>query len=101
MRLADLRKVTVKRNLRIRFRLPNGMDCIVNEHGLAQIPALRSAPDFNLEHEFAHVDSFTIEPVAAAKTRSPNTPLERLNRTQLEALAGAAPADSGHDDHEE
>jgi hypothetical protein len=101
MTLGDLRKVTVKKNLRIRFLLPNGMECIVNEHGLAQIPALRSVPDFNLEHEFAHVDSFAIEPVAVAKTRSPKAHPERLSRTQLEALAAPAAADSSHGEHEE
>lgn len=30
MRLLDLRKVTVKKNLRIRFSLSNGMECVVN-----------------------------------------------------------------------
>ena len=100
MRLADLRKVTVKKNLRIRFLLPNGMECMVNEHGLAQVPALRSVPDFNLEDEFARVDSFTIELVSVDK-RSPNTRAETLSRTQLEALAVPSAGDSGHDEHEE
>ena len=44
MNLSDLRKVTVKKHLRIRFPLSNGMECVVNEHGIAQVPALRAFP---------------------------------------------------------
>ena len=37
MTLADLRKLTVKKHLRIHFHLQNGLECIIDEHGLAQL----------------------------------------------------------------
>ena len=51
MKLADLRKLSIKKQLRIRFRLKNGMECVINEHGVAQVPALQAPPEFNLEEE--------------------------------------------------
>jgi len=65
MKLSDLRKVTVKKHLRIRFPLSNGMECIVNEHGIAEVPALRAVPAFNLEEELAGVQAFVVEPADA------------------------------------
>ena len=65
MKLSDLRKVTVKKHLRIRFSLSNGMECIVNEHGIAQVPALRAVPSFNLEDELVGVRQFLVEPASA------------------------------------
>jgi hypothetical protein len=65
MKLADLRKVTVKKHLRIRFHLSNGMECVVNEHGVAQVPALRAVPSFNLEEELVGVQAFVVEPAGA------------------------------------
>ena len=58
MNLSDLRKVTVKKHLRIRFPLSNGMECVVNEHGIAQVPALRAVPAFNLEEELGGAQAF-------------------------------------------
>ena len=49
MTLSDLRKLTVRKQVRIRFRIANGMDCVINEHGVAQVPELRRIADFNLE----------------------------------------------------
>ena len=36
MKLGDLRKLSIKQQLKIHFRLRNGMECIVNE-GVAQV----------------------------------------------------------------
>ena len=66
MKLADLRKLSIRRQIRIRFPLRNGMECVVNEHGIAQVPGLRSVPDFNLEQELVSAASFVLEPVAAS-----------------------------------
>ena len=38
MTLLDLRKLAIKKQQRIRFRLRNGMDCIMNEVGVALVP---------------------------------------------------------------
>ncbi len=46
MKLADLRKLSIKKQVRIRFRFRNGMECVINEHGIAQVPALNSDSGF-------------------------------------------------------
>ena len=99
MTLADLRKLTVKKSLRIRFVLPNGMECTVDEHGLAQIPALTKVPDFRLERELPSVGEFLLEYHAEVdKKGMPRR--QTLSRAELDAMAnvsaGAAAAD--HDD---
>ena len=48
MKLVDLRKVAVRQQLRIRFQISNGLECVVDQHGVAHVPALRGIPDFNL-----------------------------------------------------
>jgi hypothetical protein len=72
MTLSDLRKLSIKKNLRIRFVLPNGMECVVTQHGIAQIPALKEVPDFNLEQELNSVGEFLLEP--AILTDKKNAP---------------------------
>ena len=99
MTLADLRRTTVRKNLRIRFQLPNGMDCVVNEHGVAQIPALRAVPDFDLEDQLGQVREFVIEPVTPPEKGKVR--LQPMTREQLAALAGAPGTDAHHDEHEE
>ena len=99
MRLAELRKITIRKNARIRFTLANGMECVVNEHGVAQIPALRAIPELNLEMELAAVERFVLEPVAAG---GKNARAEALTRSEVEAL-GAVKGHSGNapEDHDE
>jgi len=97
MKLSDLRKLAVKKNVRVRFQLSNGLECVLNEHGIVQIPALRQIPDFSLEDEFAQVAQFVLEPLPAEKNRKP----ENLSRDQMAALlapAGAEPTTQDHDD---
>jgi hypothetical protein len=102
MKLSDLRKITVKKQIRIRFRLPNGMECILNEHGIAEIPALKAPPDFNLEKELSNVDQFTMEPVPAGPNQTSKEKPRNVNREQLAALiAGISGAGHGPDDHDE
>jgi hypothetical protein len=98
--LADLRKLTVKKSLRVRFRLPNGMECTVDEHGLAQIPALNKVPDFNLERELPSVGEFLLE-YRAELDKKGMPRRQTLSRAELDAMTnvsagGAAAAD--HDD---
>ncbi len=40
------------------------MECVITEHGIAQVPALGGIPDFNLEEELAGAGEFLLEPAA-------------------------------------
>ena len=99
MKLADLRRVTIKTNARIRFPLSNGMECVLNEQGIAQIPAQRAALGLNLEEELARAAQFTLEP-AASPDKIKSRP-QILNREQLAALIGSKSAAAHADEHEE
>ncbi len=101
MKLSDLRKVTVKKHLRIRFSLSNGMECIVNEHGIAQVPALRAVPSFNLEDELAGVQAFVVEPAEAGKDKA-KPQARNYSRAEMTAFAAAgAGAEAAHDEHDD
>jgi hypothetical protein len=93
MRLADLKQVAVRRQARIRFPLPGGLECVVSEHGLAQVPGLARAPEFNLEDAARSAAAFTLEPVRGEAPR-------RVSAEQLAAMAGGAgePHPDEHDD---
>ena len=102
MKLIDLRRVTVKKRLRIRFALSNGMECLVTEHGVAQVPALRAVPAFNLEEELVAVQQFLIEPAADGEKDRAKTKPRTYSRDEMAALmASGAGADTRHDEHEE
>jgi hypothetical protein len=102
MKLADLRKVTVKRRLRIRFPLSNGMECVVNEHGIAQVPALRGVPAFNLERELVSAQTFVVEPADAGQKDNGKLKVRSYTRGEMAALAAAgAGVDAAHDEHED
>jgi hypothetical protein len=96
--LADLRKLSVKKSIYIRFVLPNGMECAMDEHGVARIPALRQVPDFNLERELPQVGEFLLEwRKDLDKKGMPKR--QTLSRVELDAMTNTsetAPAD--HDD---
>jgi len=97
MKLADLRKLAIRRQSKIRFSLANGMECVVDQHGAARVPALRGVPDFNLETELASARDFLIEPAVSAKT--PSKP-QAVSREELAAMtaASAAPAPGAHEE---
>jgi hypothetical protein len=99
MKLGDLRKLAIRQQTRIRFPLANGQECVVNEHGIAQVPALKGIPDFNLERELAgarefRLDALTIDPKIPIRTRT-------LDREELAALTNASPTPEVHDHEEE
>jgi hypothetical protein len=100
MKLADLRKLAIRKQTRIRFPLANGMECVINERGVAQVPAVAGPPQFNLEDELAAAASFTLEPVAQGGAKNPPKP-SGIERAALSAMAGEAPASTPHDDHED
>jgi hypothetical protein len=86
VKLNDVRKLTIKKQLRVRFALANGMECIVNEHGLAKVSALQSPPSFNLEEEFSRAPQFVIETVGDSSRVKDRGRPQTLSREQLEAL---------------
>jgi hypothetical protein len=99
MKLGDLRKFAIRQQTRIRFPLTNGLECVVNEHGIAQVPALKNIPDFNLEHELAGaqhfpLDALAADPKIAIKTRA-------LRREELAALTDGSPTAEAHDHDDE
>jgi hypothetical protein len=101
--LADLRKLAIRRQIRICFPLRNGMECVVTEHGVAQVPALKGVPDFNLEEELATAAGFVLDPVAAGKAASPKaaSPSATLDREAIAAMLGScAAAPAGEHDEE-
>jgi hypothetical protein len=97
MKLADLRRLSIRKQLKIRFHLSNGMECVITEHGIAQVPALRRVPDFNLEQELAGVSQFMIEP-ARADAKSPVQP-KAIGVDELAGMLSASPSAAA--EHEE
>lgn len=97
MKLADLRKLSIRKQVKIRFQLSNGMECLITEHGLAQVPALRRVPDFNLEQELAGVSQFTIEP-ARVDSKAPVRP-KAISSDELAGMLTASPSSAA--EHEE
>ena len=99
MTLGDLRKFAIRQQTRIRFPLTNGLECVVTEQGVAQVPELKSVPDFNLEQELAAARCFRLDALAAG----PKTPIRTrtLGREELAALTHGAPAPEMHDREDE
>ena len=99
MKLGDLRKFAIRQQTRIRFPLANGLECVVNEYGVAQVPALKSIPDFNLEQELAAAQSFQLDALSA----DPKIPIKSraLRREELAALTDGTPAVEVHDHDDE
>jgi hypothetical protein len=95
MRLGDLRKFAIRKQTRIRFSLTNGMECVVSEQGVAQVPALTGIPNFNLEQELAGTQSFELDALSA----DPKAPIKtrRVRRDELAALTDGSPAVEVHD----
>ncbi|MGA2113655.1 MAG: hypothetical protein ABSH56_02760 [Bryobacteraceae bacterium] len=99
MKLADLRKLSIRRGLRIRFTLNGGMECLIGEDGIARVPGLHSIPKFNLEEELAAAQEFILEP-PPVQLRKP-TPARSLNRQELETMATGTGASSGPAEHDD
>ena len=100
MTLVDLRRFTIRKQSQIRFRLRNGMECVVTEHGMAQVPTLQAVPDFNLEEELGQATEFFLESVVAPDKKSPVKPqsLKREELARLVASGSTAAASPEHDD---
>jgi hypothetical protein len=102
MNLADLRKLAIRKQIRIRFPLKNGMECLINERGVAQVPALKAPPEFNLEEELSSAVTFTMEPVVVSGGRN-NSKGSAVSRDELAGMTedGASDASHVHDEHED
>ena len=96
MKLADLRRLSIRNQLKIRFQLSNGMECVITEHGIAQLPALRRVPDFNLEQELSGVSQFVLEP-ARLDSKSPVRP-KTLTVAELTGMLGPSVASAEHEE---
>jgi len=94
MTLADLRRLSIKKRLKIHFRLKNGMECIMTEQGIATVPALKAVPDFNLEQELASAAEFLIEPAPPAQPRT-------VQRAEMMSMAAASPMAVAAHDHDD
>jgi hypothetical protein len=94
MKLADLRRLAVKKNLSIHFRLRNGMECIVNREGLAGVPALKAIPDFNLEDELAAAVDFLLDPLPPSQPRT-------IRREEMISMSADAPVAAVTHDHDD
>lgn len=101
MTLADLRKLSIRKQYRIRFVLGNGMECVITQHGIAEVPALKGVPDFNLEQELASVREFLIEPADLADKKNAARS-QSVSREELVQMTSASTATAqAHDEHEE
>lgn len=88
MTLADLRMLAVKKTARIRFVLPNGMECAVDEQGIARVPALNKQPDFDLERELVQIAEFLVE-WRADLDKKGMPKRQTFTRAELESLSKA------------
>jgi hypothetical protein len=100
MTLAELRKLAIRKQIRIRFPLKNGMECVINERGVAQVPALQAPPEFNLEEELSGAGSFVLESVTVAGARNASKP-STIGRDELAGMTATGGATAAHDEHED
>ena len=101
MKLADLRKLAIRRQTRIRFPLRNGLECVVTEHGVAQVLQFKGIPDFNLEEELAAAAVFTLDPITTGKKNQAAPAGTSLTREELAGMtsSGTSPAEApAHED---
>ncbi len=77
----------MKQKVRIRFALGNGMECVIDEHGIVRVPGLDAPPGFNLEEEFARAARFVLENTRGhSREKAPARP-RTLTQAELETLA--------------
>lgn len=72
------------------------MECVINEHGLAQVPGLKTVPDFNLQQSIESVERFRVEPLNGDKPHDARR--EDLAKLVASVAPGAAAAAADHDE---
>ncbi len=91
MKLADAKRLAVKRGLNIRFSLPDGLECVIDCHGVGRVPGLEGTPSFSLEEGFAAAQTFLIEANPGPGDRTGGSPKRQLlSRSQLEEWVSPA-----------
>jgi hypothetical protein len=88
--------LAIRKQLRVRFTTANGVECLITESGLAQVPTLKEVPHFNLEDVLAETVSFRVEPVATGKAQV--TSRDQLEQMIAAMAPGAAVGAHDHDD---
>jgi len=86
MRLMDVRRLAIEQTARVRFSAGGSCECTVDEHGVARIPTLTGAADFDLETEFAAATEFRMEFIPSGKASKQTPAVKRLTRTEVEQL---------------
>jgi len=76
------------------------MECVVSEHGIAQVPGLNTRAEFNLEQELAEAAEFLLEHANPPDKKNPARP-RQVKRDELEKLATVAPATAHAPDHDD
>ncbi|MBI3681346.1 MAG: hypothetical protein HY235_13245 [Acidobacteria bacterium] len=99
MKLSDLRRLAVRKQLRVHFAVAGAMECVVNEHGVVQVPQLQSIPEFNVEESLSSVSAFRIDALSAdsAKARPQSVSLQDLEK-MIASLSPGTPAAADHDE---
>lgn len=100
MKLADLRRFSIRKQFQVRFRLRNGMECVITNRGVAEVPALKAPPDFNLEEELAAAGEFLLESCAVPDKRNPVKP-RPVRRDELAQMVSGSPSAGPAADHED
>jgi hypothetical protein len=100
MKLLDLRKLAIKKQHRIRFHLRTGMECVLDQRGVALVPGLDRIPDFNLEQDLESAATFVLEPLNAGEKNAPKP--RTLAREEMAAMVNTGGgAGAHHDDHDD
>lgn len=100
MKLAELKKLAIRKQMRIRFAVDSA-EALIDEHGIARVPSLRNVPAFNLDEVLGSVTQFKVETLGAdgkskgAQTAKPEELVKLL--ASLHPTGPAKPAD----DHDE
>jgi len=100
MKLVDLRRFSIRKQFQIRFRLQNGMECVITDHGVAEVPALQGQPGFNLDEELASASEFLLEPASRLDKKHPVKP-RLVARDELARMLSDAPSSGAPPDHED
>lgn len=91
MKLADVKRLAVRRGLNIRFNLPDGSECVIDCHGVGRVPGLNGPPNFNLEESFAAAQTFLVEANPGPGQRAGGSlGRQLLRRSQLEEWVSPA-----------
>jgi hypothetical protein len=100
MRLADLRRFTIRKQAQVRFRLRSGLECVITDQGMAQVPDLKGVPDFNLEEELASATEFLLVPTVVSDKKTP-VKSRSLSREELAKLAVDGPSAAAAPEHDD